>query len=89
MFRDELYKPDTIEDFHDESEQNADDLPRLFERPPTSSHADVPVHHPYLTMPEAEHVSANDLAMTGLVVGILAFETTRTIRDKVHALRGG
>ena len=58
-FRDELYKPDTIEDFHDESEQNADDLPRLFERPPTSSHADVPVHQPYLTMPEAEHVSAS------------------------------
>lgn len=88
-FRDELYKPEMIEDFHDESEQNADDLSRLFERPPTSGHADVPVHHPYFTMPEAEHVSANDLAMAGLVVGILAFETARTIRGKVHELRGG
>ena len=64
-------------------------MQQLFERPPTSSHADVPVHHPYITMLEAEHVSGNELAMTGLVVGILAFETARTIRGKVHELRGG
>jgi hypothetical protein len=88
-FREEFYKPETIEDFRDESEDKADRVQQLFERPPTSSHADVPVEHPYITVPQAEHVSANELAMTGLVVGILAFETTRTIRDKVHALRGG
>jgi hypothetical protein len=88
-FRDEFYKPETIEDFRDESEDKADRVQQLFERPPTSSHADVPVHHPYITMPEAEHVSGNELAMTGLVVGILAFETARTIRGKVHELRGG
>ena len=88
-FRDEFYKPETIEDFRDESEDKADRVQQLFERPPTSSHADVPAHHPYITMPEAEHVSGNELAMTGLVVGILAFETARTIRGKVHELRGG
>jgi hypothetical protein len=88
-FRDEFYKQETIKDFRDESEDKADRVQQLFERPPTSSHADVPVHHPYITMPEAEHPSANDVAMAGLVVGILAFETARTIRDKVHALRGG
>jgi hypothetical protein len=88
-FREEFYKPETIEDFRDESEDKADRVQQLFERPPTSGHADVPVPHSYITVPEAEHVSANDVAMTGLVVGILAFETARTIRDKVHALRGG
>ena len=88
-FRSEFYKPETIQDFREESEDKADRVQQLFERPPTSSHADVPVNHPYITMPEAEHVSANDLAMTGLVVGILAFETARTIRGKVHELRGG
>ena len=88
-FRDEFYNPETIEDFRDECEDKADRVQQLFERPPTSSHADVPVHHPYITVPEAEHLSANELAMTGLVVGILAFETARTIRGKVHELRGG
>jgi hypothetical protein len=82
-FRREFYKPETIEGIHDTIEQNADDAPLLFERPPTGSQVDVPSSIPQIAQQIPEGISASHLAMAGLVTGILAFEFGRWIHRKI------
>lgn len=83
-FRQELYKPETIENIHRTFEHNADDVPSLFERPPTGSHVDVPVSAPYAGLPDHVDLSASDLAMAALTVGIMGAELGRWIRHKLE-----
>jgi hypothetical protein len=82
-FRREFYKPETIEGLHDTFEQNADDAPLVFERPPMGSQADVPSSIPQVSQQTPEGISADHLAMAGLVVGVLAFEFGRWIHRKI------
>ncbi|MBV9445887.1 MAG: hypothetical protein JO345_08330 [Streptosporangiaceae bacterium] len=87
-FRRETYDHDVVEGVHDTIEQNANDLQKLFDRPPTTSHADVPASTPQIGLPELEHATANDLTLGGLMLGMLIFEGGRWCRNKLEQLRG-
>jgi hypothetical protein len=85
--RKKAYEAETIEDVHDAVDEYADPLEKLFDRPPTSSHADVPVHHPLYSPAESEHAAANEVVMATLVAGVIAFEGGRAARHAVHNLK--
>jgi hypothetical protein len=81
--RRQLYKPESISDIKDVVEDGANGIQQFFERPPTGSHADVPVSAPQISQHPPETASAGDLTMAALTLGILVFEAGRRIHHKL------
>jgi hypothetical protein len=73
--RRETYKE--IDDIHDISQDDGDDLAKLFDRPPMASHSEVPSGHPVFDQPAPAGVDGGHLVVAGLMVGILGVEGAR------------
>jgi len=72
----------------DAAEKTTNRIDQIFQRPPTHTIVSVPesAHH----MPESAHEAADvgHLAVAGLMLGVLAFEASRRIRDRIGQGRG-
>jgi hypothetical protein len=83
-----ICEPEVIEGLNDIAENEPDTVQALFERPPTSSHTEVPSSQQQWGSVTPEHASASEIAAAGLVTGVLLFETARWTRHKLETLKG-
>lgn len=80
--------PETFDDLQDSLEKNVNLAHDAFQRPePTGSHTEVP-HQPEFTAPPHQATDAGQIAVTGLVVGVLGVELFRWVHHKVSPLKG-
>jgi hypothetical protein len=87
--RRETESPETFDDLQDNLGKNVNLAHDVFHRPePTGSHTEVPSHQPELTVPVHQGTDAGQIAVTGLVVGVLGVELFRWVRHKVSSLKG-
>ncbi len=85
QFRREFYKE--AEDVADAVEKEGGMVIDLTERPPTGSHTEVPSHQPAISLPADHATDSGQLALAGLVAGVLVFETARRVRNTLEARR--
>jgi hypothetical protein len=86
--RRETESPETFDNLQDSLEKNVNLAHDAFQRPePTGSHTEVP-HQPEFTAPPHQATDAGQIAVAGLVVGVLGVELFRWVRHKVSPLKG-
>jgi hypothetical protein len=85
QFRREFYKE--AGDVVDAVEKEGGMVIDLTERPPTGSHTEVPSHQPAVSLPADHATESGQVALAGLVAGVLVFETARRVRNTLEARR--
>lgn len=75
------------DDTTDLIEKDGNLLGQLLERPPASSHSEVPTGHPVISPPSEHALEGGQVALAGFVAGMVAFEVFRRIKNKVETWR--
>jgi hypothetical protein len=86
-FRNEIHRES--DEITDVAEKWGDLGARLCERPPTSTHTEVPTGRPVISMPEHHGVEGGQAAIAAFTVALVGYEAYRKARDKVSAWRRG
>jgi len=81
--RRETEDPEVLDGLHDILEKNASLGHDVFERPaPTGSYTGVPSGNPEISAPIHQGTDAGQIAVAGMIVGILGVEMVRWARHK-------
>jgi hypothetical protein len=76
--RHHLYKD--MDDVTDVLKENGETVVSLIgERPPTGSHSEISSGHPEITRPAEHGIEGGEIAVAGLLVGMLTYEGTRSV----------
>jgi hypothetical protein len=86
-FRNEIHRES--EEITDVAEKWGDLGARLCERPPTSTHTEVPTGQPVTSMPEHHGIEGGQVAIAAFTVALVGYEAYRKARDTVSAWRRG
>jgi len=84
--RGHLYKE--ADDITDVAEKAGNRALELFDHPPTETHTEVPSGHPEITNQAPPAVEGGQLVLAGLMVGMLGYELSRAVKNRVDAWRG-
>jgi hypothetical protein len=88
-FRQEVEKPETLDNLHDVVEQKANTIQQWLEKEPPASHAEqsVPTNYPHMEATPHD-LEAGSIATMGLALGIVAFELGRRGKKTIDGWRG-
>jgi hypothetical protein len=84
-FRRNVY--DRADDITDSGDEYGDDLGRLFQRPPTETHTEMPVSPQSGPAHQDHAIDGGHVANAAFVTGLVAYEAFRHVRNKIEARR--
>jgi hypothetical protein len=85
--RNHIYKQ--ADDITDVAEKTGNRALELWERPPTETHAEIPIGHPEITNPAPPALDGGQLVLASLTVGMLGYELLRAVKNRVDTWKGG